>query len=112
MKTEQPILISSITAGADLSASKNLLIDFDGTVLGADQKQLGVLNANTNSGEEAPVTVKGIAMVYSGAAITLGNELKSNASGKVITWATSGKVVGYALDAATGADELIRVALL
>jgi len=51
-------------------------------------------------------------MVYSGAAITLGDELKSNASGKVITWATSGKVVGYALDAATGADELIRVALL
>ena len=43
-------------------------------------------------------------MVYSGAAITLGNELKSNASGKVVTLGSSGKVVGYILDIEKGID--------
>jgi len=111
MKTEQPLLITSIIAAADLSANKNLLIGFDGNLCGADAKPLGVLNANTDSGEEAPVTCVGIALVYSGAAITQGDKLKSDANAKVITWATSGEVVGFAMDAAAGADELIRVLL-
>ena len=111
MKTEQPILITSITAAADLSASKNLFIGFDGDLCAADAKPLGVLNANTEDTEEAPIVAAGIALVYSGAAISQGDKLKSNASGKAITWASSGAVAGYALDAASGADELIRVLL-
>ena len=110
MKTEQPILITSITAAADLSASKNLLIGFDGDICGAAAKCLGVLNANTNSGEEAPVTAKGIALIYSGEAVAVGADLESDAAGKVVNY-TAGVIVGYALDAASGADELIRVLL-
>ena len=111
MKTEQPILITSIEAAADLSAKQNLFIAFDGTVCGSGVKPLGVLNANTDEGEQAPVCCVGIALVYSGAAVAKGAKLQCNAAGKAITYA-AGAVAGYALDEATGADELIRVLLL
>lgn len=108
MKTEQPILITSIVAGSDLSAKQNLFIAFNGTVCDVGAKPLGVLNANTNLGEMAPVVCTGIALVYSGAAISIGNKLQCDAAGKAIVQ-NFGEPVGYALDAATGADELIRV---
>ena len=111
MKTEQPLLITSIEAGADLSAKQNLFIAFDGTVCGSGAKPLGVLAANTEDGEQAPVCCVGIALVYSGAALAQGAKVQCNAAGKAITYA-AGAVAGYALDAATGADELIRVLLL
>ena len=111
MKTEQPILITSIIAGTDLSASKNLFIGFDGRICGNGSKALGVLNADTNVNEQAPVTCAGIALVFSGAAVSLGAKIQSNASGKAITF-SSGEANGYALVAATGADELIRIKLV
>jgi hypothetical protein len=111
MKTEQPILITSIIAAADFTNSKNIFIGFDGNICGNGAKALGVLNANTALNEQAPVTSSGIALVLSGAAVSLGDKLQSNASGKAITFA-SGDANGYALDAATGADELIRVKLI
>ena len=110
MKTEQPILITSIQAKSDLSASKNLLIGFDGDICGAASKCLGVLNANTNVGEEAPVVAQGIALVKSGAAIAEGAQVECDAAGKVVT-KSLGVTIGYALDTANGADELIRVLL-
>jgi hypothetical protein len=111
MKTEQPILITSIKASADLSSSKNLFIGFDGNICGNGAKALGVLNADSDQNEQAPLTASGIALVFSGAAVSLGAKLQSNASGKAITF-SSGETNGYALDAAIGADELIRVKLV
>ena len=110
MKTEQPILITSVTAASDLSDKKNLFIGFDGAICGNGSKALGVLNANTNNAEEAPVTSVGIVLVYSGAAVSQGAKLQSDANGKAITF-SSGEANGYALDDASGADELIRVKL-
>ena len=110
MKTEQPILITSIKAAADFSDSKNIFIGFDGNVCGNGAKALGVLNADTDQDEQAPVTSLGIALVLSGAAISLGAKIQSDAAGKAITF-SSGEANGYALDSATGADELIRVRL-
>lgn len=106
--TEQPILITTIELTAALT--KNLFVGFDGALCGAAAKALGVLNADTDLGEQAPVTAKGIALVYSGAAVAIGDQVESNAAGKAITLA-AGVENGYALDAATGADELIRVLL-
>lgn len=108
MLTEQPILITSVTAGSDLSAKQNLFIAFDGTVCDAGDKPLGVLNANTNLGEMAPVACLGIVLVYSGDVISIGDKLECDAAGKAVPF-SSGAVVGYALDNASGADELIRV---
>ena len=111
MKTEQPILITSITAPADLSTKKNLFIGFDGNVCGNGEKALGVLNANTNTGNQAPVMAIGIAIVISGAAVNQKAKVQSDANGKAITFA-AGEVNGYALDAAAGADEFIRIRLV
>lgn len=110
MKTEQPILITTIPAAADLSASKNLFIGLTGAICGNGAKPLGVLNANTANTYQAPVVAVGIALVISGAAVTAGDKLQSNASGKAITY-SSGEIAGYSLDTASGADELIRVLL-
>lgn len=111
MKTEQPVLITSITAVTDLSASKNYFIGFNSEICGDGAKALGVLNANTSQGEMAPVTVSGIALVITGSAISQGDKIQSNEDAKAITF-VSGEVNGYALDEAAGADELIRVLLV
>lgn len=110
MKTEQPVLITSLTAQADLSSSKNLLISFDAQVCTSGQLALGVINANTNINEQVPVVVSGIALVKCGAAVSNGDALQSDANGKAITKST-GELIGYSLDDSTGADVLIRVLL-
>ena len=50
MKTEQPILITSIKAAADFSDSNNIFIGFDGNVCGNGAKALGVLSCKHRSG--------------------------------------------------------------
>ncbi|MCF6270982.1 MAG: DUF2190 family protein [Melioribacteraceae bacterium] len=137
MKTEQITLLSSIEIASDLT--KNLFIGFDGALCGADAKAFGVLNADTLSGEQAPIAVSGIALVYSGGAVAIGDEVVSDANGKAVSGtnfavtSTAGavavtadaatptltvaggvlpqKINGTALDTATAADELIRVLL-
>ena len=110
MKTEQPILITSIKAAADFSDSNNIFIGFDGNICGNGAKALGVLSANTDQDEQAPITVLGIKLVLSGAAVSSGAKIQSDASGKAITF-SSGESNGFAMDEASGADELIRVRL-
>ena len=103
MKTEQPVLIASITATEDIA--NNLFVDVNGGI--STNATLGVCNAETDQDEEAPVVVLGIALVLTGEAVTKGNPVSSDANGKCING--SGRVAGIALDASTGADELIRV---
>lgn len=110
MKTEQPVLITTIKAVTDLSESKNFFIGFNGELCGDGAKPLGVLNANTLQDEMAPVIASGIALVITASAIAQGDKLQSNEDGKAMTF-ISGEVSGYALDAAGGAGELIRVLL-
>ena len=108
MLTEQPILITSIKAPAAIT--KNLFVGFDGNLCSANAKALGVSNADTDEAEQLPVTSNGIALVYSGNAITLGDKIASDANGKAVTYST-GEFNGWALDAALSADVLIRVLL-
>jgi len=108
MKTEQPLLITSITATAAIV--KNLFIGFDGALCAAGAKSLGVVNDDTLINEQCPVMTNGIALVLSGAAVTLGDAVESDAAGKAIT-NVAGAINGYALDAASAANEIIRVRL-
>ncbi|MCU7494762.1 MAG: DUF2190 family protein [Ignavibacteria bacterium] len=129
---------ASIEAAADIA--KQLFVGLDGDVCGAGKKALGVSELDAAEGEMATVIVSKIALVTSGAAITAGDALVSDASGKAIpatdlsatTPAGAVPVVssgaqpvmtiagslppevinGYALDAATGADKLVRVLLV
>lgn len=108
MKTEQPILITSIKATASLS--KNLFVGFNGALCSGSAKALGVCNADTSLNEQAPIVCSGIAIVKTSAAISLGASVYSSATGLA---APSGSIVeGYTLDNASGADELIRVLLV
>lgn len=137
MKTEQPLLITSIVASTDLS--KNHFVGFDGNLPQANSKPLGVVNADTAAGNLCPVLVNGIALVKSGSVIQRGSAVTTNASGKAVpvsnfivsvpqgsvnVMSTSSfpvllqsggvlpqSVAGYALDEASGTDQLIRVLL-
>ena len=108
MKTEQPILITSVTAVAN--TAKNLFINFTGAICAANIKALGVSADDTLLGEQLPVTAKGIAIVKAGDNIAQGAKISSDASGQAVTY-TTGDYNGYALDPAE-AGELVRVLLV
>jgi hypothetical protein len=137
MKTEQPILITSIKAAVNIS--KNYLVGFDGNICANNAKPLGVSNADTSTDEQLPLVCNGIALVYSYQALSQGDPLVCH-TGKVNTadslavgipvdstpvlsdaaqptLSITGSIlpqviVGYALDDASGADVLIRVLLV
>ena len=108
METYKPILPLSITAAADLS--KHLFAGFDGNICGANAKALGVIDADTKSGQQAPINALGVALVLSGGAIDLGAEVTSDADGKAVAvadLAAAASVVTLDSSKATiGADKL------
>jgi len=109
MKTYSAAHRYTIVAAAAIV--KQLFVGLTGNICGADAKPLGVSEIDVASGEQMPVITSGVALVKSGAALSAGAKLESDANGKAITWATSGEIAGWALDAAGGADEVIRVLL-
>lgn len=142
IKTMKPGVVESISAAANLVQHR--FIGFDGNYCGADAKALGVSEVDTELSQKCPVIVTGIALVDSGGAISAGDPLVSDATGKAlvatdlsvtVTVPAGGTNVtsdaaqpdlveaiagsklpqainGYALDDATGADEIIRVKLV
>lgn len=113
MKTEQPILITTIKAASDLSSAKHKFIGFDGSLCGDDIKPLGVLAANTEQGEQAPVIVKGIALVELFGTCNIGDTMKSNefSTASSVPFSDDNRVAGFALDAGDTGD-LIRIVLI
>lgn len=111
MKAGQPMCIISIAATAALSRLR--FVTFTGAQAGAGVRALGVADADGDLGEMTPVTTSGIALVEAGAAIAPGALITTDASGRAVTngAATFANHNGYALDAATGAGEIIRVML-
>ena len=106
MQTEKPILTTSITAAAALT--KQRFVSYTGGVCGAAARALGVANANYDSGEQAGVAVSGEILVESGAAVSVGAQVESDASGRAIPF-SAGVVNGVARDAATAAGQFIRI---
>ena len=109
MKTEQPVLITSLKAGSFIP--KNFFVGFDGGFCGPGSKALGVSNADTDVSQQLPVTVSGIALVYTNDAISVGSKVESDSEGKAIPL-SAGELNGYALDSATEGDQLIRILLV
>lgn len=134
MKTYKSALTESITAGSDVV--KNRFAGFDGNYCGAGEKALGVFELDTDSGQQAPVIVYGIAIVEAGGAIAVGDAITSDANGKAVkadaatvtitsatgdgdagTYNITGGVLaqainGYALDAASAEGDLIRIRIV
>ncbi|WP_028684140.1 capsid cement protein [Pseudomonas chlororaphis] len=106
MKTQQPVLITSVVALVDLP--RYLFAGFTGALCAAGAKALGTVQADTEADNVAPVSVLGICLVTAGAAVAAGVEVESDASGRAVTLAT-GKANGIAMDAATAAGDVIRI---
>ncbi len=138
MKTENILGSQNIQAAANLTASR--FVGFDGNACGANAKALGVVLADTDSGNMAPLAISGIVLVKSGGAVSVGGAVTSDATGRAVaaaalaatvasgatsvtSTAANGAIValagatppvavnGYALDEATDADQFIRVLL-
>lgn len=106
MKTQQPILTTSITATADLTRLR--LVGLDGGVAAAGAKALGPAEVDADAGEQAAVNVLGVLLVEAGGVIAAGAEVEVGADGKAITLA-AGISNGYALDAAAADGDVIRI---
>ncbi len=107
MKTQQILLTTSILATAALSRMR--LVGFNGGVCASGAKALGTCEATTSVGEQAPVNMAGALLVEAAGPITVGAEVESDANGCAVA-KTTGISNGWAMDAATAAGDVIRVA--
>lgn len=77
--------------------------------LGVCQEEITA--ADATNGRIANVAILGISLVESGAAVSAGAKVQTDASGRAIAALTGDHVLGVALDAAGGAGEWIAVLL-
>ena len=106
MKTQQVVLVTSLLAG--LALTEQRFVGFNGCPCAAGAKALGVVDADTESGNMAPVNVLGIMLVETGDAVDAGKEVESDADGCAVERG-SGESNGIALDEALQAGEIIRI---
>jgi hypothetical protein len=78
-------------------------------VAGADA--FGVAQYGAAIGELVSVVRLGTAVVDSGAAVAIGDPIKTDASGRAIAQGGTGAILGKALSAASGADQKIEIVL-
>jgi hypothetical protein len=109
MKTYFPVLTVSFAVASDIPKAR--FIGFNGALCAQNAKALGVSEVDTKQGQQMPVIVYGIALVESGGAVNVGDAVTSDANGKAVP-AETNPVNGYALDAASGAGEIIRIKLV
>ncbi|HRD49775.1 MAG TPA: DUF2190 family protein [Candidatus Contendobacter sp.] len=105
-----PILTLSVVATGTIANSR--FVTAAGAQAGADANTLGVARSDAVFGDRISVDVLGTAIVEAGAAFAAGATLKSDASGRGITWATSGAKVAQALQAATAVGQFVEVLLI
>lgn len=104
--TFKSALTTSVKAAVDLV--KQRAIGFDGNYAAAGGQMYGVSQADTKAGEQTPIDVVGELILQSGGAFAVGGAVEVGANGKVVAQ-TTGVIVGYAIDAAAGADEFPRI---
>ncbi len=78
----------------------------------ATDKFAGVTVEEIDAGGHQSYQREGVAVVDSGGPVSIYGYVTADASGKAVAAATGNVILGIALDAATGADEPIRVELL
>ena len=106
------ISLLTLTLAATAAITANRFVTPLGGQAVADANTLGVASTAAAIGERFPVDVRGTTTVEAGAAVAVGATVKSDASGRAITWVTSGAKVGIALEAATAAGQFIEVLLV
>lgn len=79
---------------------------------GAGENAMGVARYGAASAASTTVDCLGSAVVECGAAVTAGDTVKADATGRAITWVTSGAKLGVALEAGGAAGAFIEVMLI
>lgn len=110
--SKQAISLLPLTIVASATLVADRFITAAGGVPAADVNVLGVVRQAAVSGDRVTVDVLGTAIIEAGAAISAGATLKTDASGRAITWATAGAKVALALQSASGAGQFIEVLLI
>jgi hypothetical protein len=105
-----PILALPVKAAGAIVA--NTFVTPGNVQAGAAAHTLGVARTDAASGDMLAVDVLGTALVLSGAAVSAGDALQTDASGNAITQTSTNPVVARALAAATAANQLIEVLLI
>ena len=109
--SQQSPPVLALTALLSGTVAANRFITPAGAQAGADANTLGVARTGGASGERVAVDVLGTAIVEAGAAVAANATIKTDSSGRAITWATSGAKVGLALQAAGAAGDFLDVLL-
>lgn len=109
---QQSISALALTVVAAGTIAANRFVTPAGAQAGADANTLGVCRQAAVAADKVTVDVLGTAIVEAGAAVSAGATVKSDASGRAITWASSGAKVALALEAAGAAGQMIEVLLI
>jgi len=108
----QKISLFAMTAIATAAVTANRFVGMlTGAPCAAGAKAQGVAQYNAAVGEAFAVDVLGTSIVDAGAAVAAGAAVKSDASGRAIPQGGVGEILGYAVTAATAADQKIEVLL-
>jgi hypothetical protein len=110
--SKQSISALTLTLLATGAITADRFVTAAGALAGADANTLGVARSAGAIGAYVPVDVLGTAVVEAGAAVAAGDTIKSDATGRAITWVTSGAKIALALEAATAAGQFIEVLLI
>lgn len=106
MKARQNDFI--VTIVAQEAITKNRLVTVDGKHTAAAHA-VGVALHDTDSGDPISVSTGPINAVEAGGTVTAGGEVEADSSGRAVDQ-SAGKVVGVALDGATAAGTIVRIA--
>jgi len=114
MAYDNPVLVKSHDAAADLSSDQFKAVAYDGSgnlvVAGVGASACGFLqNDPDDVGKAGDVMMLGISRAIAGAAVLKGAKLASDASGRVVTAGTGNHVIAIAQAAAGAAGEIIPV---
>lgn len=110
--SRQSISLMTLAVVASGIVAQSRFITPTGAQAGADANALGVTRVAGVANDKIPTDVLGTATVEAGAAIAAGATVKSDASGRAITWASAGARLGVALEPAAGAGSFIEVMLI
>lgn len=108
---ESPSNIITLPVAAAAELKKSRFVDAGGNIAGNGERPVGIAYDNYAAGENVAVITSGTALVVAGAAVSVGDDIQSDAEGRAIPQA-SGKVAGLALSAASIAGKLVLVKLL
>ncbi len=112
MAVEQGLRTVSIPASADLSASQFCFVTVNSgaqlAVAGAGVSASGVLQDKPNAaGQVGAVGIAGITKLKIGAAVTAGDPLMSDSTGRGITATSTNYQMARALESGTAANQII-----